>query len=217
MTLFDRTLDAAPTPARDPTAPSPARRRMVVLGVLPAWAVLWSLTPGLLGDGVGSLVTSDPAGVVLVESALALLVAAVLALAHRDWTRELFAAGPTRWLYALPVAAGVVLPFHYGLPLPLAVYVVWMAASVLWQNYLTFGLLQGYLRRCFGPRVAVGLVAVVFALGHVLWLPERFGLGSPLAAAAMLVLGLVLASLRAGTRALHANLALHLGFYLVFA
>jgi membrane protease YdiL (CAAX protease family) len=92
-----------------------------------------------------------------------------------------------------------------------------MTVSVFWQDYLTFGLLQEYL----GERLPTGpvlvLSAVIFWAGHVLFLPDKFAPIHVLPSLAILALGFALASLRVRLRSLHLILALHLGFYVVFA
>lgn len=188
----------------------------VIVAVL-AWFGLWYLTPGLLSDGVGSLFTTDDAASVLIETVLALVIVSVLALVHRRYNHELFARSWALWMYALPVTFGVALPFHYGLPLPVALYMFWMMVSVFWQDYLTFGLLQKYLAERLSTWAVLVGSAVIFWAGHALFLPDRFGVTEPLPSLAMLALGLVLASLRTWLKTLHLILALHLTFYFIFA
>lgn len=181
------------------------------------WFGLWYLTLGLLSNGVGSLVTADDAVSVLIETFLALVIVVVLVLLHRRYSRELFARSWSIWLYALPFAAGIVLPFHYGLPLPVALYMFWMTVSVFWQDYLTFGLLQKYLAERLPTWAVLVASAVIFWAGHALFLPDKFSPVQVLPSLAMLVLGLVLASLRAWLQTLHLILAVHLAFYFIFA
>lgn len=188
---------------------------LVLVGM--AWFLLWSLTPGLLSSGVGSLVTEDLAGAVLVETLLALVLGVPLILLHGRFNRALFAHSKLVYLYALPVLLGAVLPLHYGLPLPVGLYIVWMTVSVFWQDYLTFGLLQSYLSLRMRPRVVVPIVAVMFTLGHVVLLPDRFALVNFLPVVSILALGLFLAFLRARLGTIHMVLALHLAFYFIFA
>ncbi|GIG38318.1 hypothetical protein [Cellulomonas phragmiteti] len=190
---------------------------VVVPAACAVWLALWWLTPGLHARGLGRLVTDDDGTSVLVESAVALVVLAVLLAAHRDLARSLVAPSRACWVYVLPAALAVALPFHYGLGLPVGVYMAWMAASVLWQDVLTFGLLQHHVGRRLSTPWAVGVVAVTFWAGHAWVLPDRFGLDRPVASLAMLALGAVLAVVRARLGTLHVLLALHLAFYLAFA
>lgn len=180
------------------------------------WMGLWYLTPGLHAQGLGALVPGESAGILL-ETAVALVVVAGIALLQRRRTAALFARDRLVWAYALPVVLAIALPFHYTLPLPVAVYMLWMTVSVFWQDYLTFGLLQSHLRDRLPTAVTIPLVAVVFYLGHAVLLPESFAPPHVLPALGILAMGAVCAALRARARTLHLLLALHLGFYLLFA
>lgn len=188
-----------------------------VIGAVVVWFGLWALTPGLLEHGLGSLITDDMALQVLIETVVAAILVVVLVLLHRRDNRVLFARSWSRWLYALPAVLAVALPFHYELALPVLLYTVWMTVSVFWQDYLTFGLLQRYLGARLPAWAVIVTSAVVFWLGHALLLPESFAPTHVLPSLAILMLGLVLASLRVWLRTLHLILALHLAFYFVFA
>lgn len=190
------------------------------------WIGLWSLTPGLLADGPGRRLVGglevgglDAFAVgVLAESLLAVVVLVVLLILHRDRNRHLFARSRVVPFYAVPVVLAAVLPFHYGMEdVPLGVYLVWMTVSVLWQDYLTFGLLQSYLREVLSPWATVLLVAIVFWVGHAVFIPHRFGLDNPLAGLAMIGLGVLFASIRTKTGTLHLLLVLHASFYFLLA
>ncbi len=201
-----------------PRATEPGRLPWIaVVAAVLAWFGLWYLTPGLLSNGVGSLLATGDATSVLIETVLALAVALVLALVHRRYNRELFSRSWSLWTYALPIAFGVALPFHYSLSLPLALYMFWMTVSVFWQDYLTFGLLQKYLAERLPTWMVLLGSAVIFWAGHALLLPDMFGPMELLPSLAMLALGLVLASLRVWLETLHLILALHLTFYFIFA
>lgn len=208
--------DAGQGPGHD-SGQKAARQPLLALAAVVVWFGLWYLTPGLLSDGVGTWFTDDPATAILYESLLALvLVLGIIAL-HRRETRELFARDRTVWLYALPLLSGVVLPFHYGLELPVGLYMVWVTVSVIWQDYLTFGLLQKYLARSLPPWAVLIASAVIFWAGHALLLPDKFAPVHLVPSLAILALGLLLAGLRVRLGTLHLILALHLGFYFVFS
>ncbi|MDQ1076815.1 MULTISPECIES: hypothetical protein [Microbacterium] len=206
-----------PSSAREP-ADGGVRRPWWNVGVaIAAWFGLWALTPGLLSNGIGHLITDNLAGAIAIETGVALAVVAALLLTHRRFNSVLFARSWSLWLYALPVVLAIALPFHYDLILPVLLYMVWMMVSVFWQDYLTFGLLQSYLGERLPALTAIVLSAAIFWLGHVLFIPERFGLGNWLPSMAILALGVTLASLRVGLKTLHLILALHLSFYFLFA
>lgn len=189
---------------------------LIIVAVI-AWFGLWYLTPGLLSDGIGHLFTGELATSVLIESVVALVLAVVLVLTHRRYNRVLFARSWSIWLYALPVALAIALPFHYELVLPVFLYMAWMTISVFWQDYLTFGLLQGYLGERLPTWGVIVASAVIFWLGHALFVPDRFAPTNWLPSLAILALGFALASLRVWLRSLHLVLALHLSFYFAFA
>lgn len=206
-------MGAEPGTARErPGAPP-----WVVFAAAVLWFGFWYLTPGLVSYGAGSILTEDPATSVLIETILTLVLAVILVSTHRRYNRVLFARSRSLWLYAVPLILTIALPFHYELVLPVALYLFWQAVSVFWQDYLTFGLLQSYLGEHL-PRWGVLIVsAVMFWLGHVIFLPDHFAPTNVLPSMAILALGFVLASLRIWLGSLHLILALHLAFYFVFA
>lgn len=201
----DRWESAAPTP----------------LWALPVacliWLGLWYFTPGLLANGPGAWFSDEWNVATLIECGIAVVLSLLLLRLHRRYNRVLFSKSRLMWLYALPVTAALVLPFHYTLEGPLLIYMIWMPISVFWQNYLTFGLLQSYLRERLRPWATILSVAVMFWLGHVIFIAHRFGLENLLLSLGILALGLVLAWFRHSLKTLHLNLALHLTFYFVFA
>ena len=189
----------------------------MLAGICVLWLGLFSLTPGLLDNGVGHLFTDDITTSVVVETVLALLLSVVLVLVHPRFNRDLFARSWSTWLYALPLVSVIALPFHYSLPRPLIVYMIWMTVSVFWQDYLTFGLLQSYLRERLPTWATVTIVTIVFWLAHALFIPGRFTPANVIPSLAILALALVLSLLRARLKTIHLILALHLSFYFLFA
>ncbi|WP_341395791.1 hypothetical protein [Arthrobacter sp. G119Y2] len=177
------------------------------------WLGLWYLTPGLLANGAGKFFTSDADVSILIETIMAFIIVIVLLLAHPRYNRVLFARSWSSWLYALPLVLAFTVPFRYELEAPVALYMFWMTVSVFWQNYLTFGLLQSYLRERLPPWGVLAASAVMFWLGHAVFLPQSFAPVHVLPSLSILALGFVLASLRLGLKTLHLNLALHLSFY----
>ncbi|MCC9196585.1 hypothetical protein QNO08_09815 [Arthrobacter sp. zg-Y820] len=177
------------------------------------WLGLWYLTPGLLANGAGKFFTSDADVSILIETNMALIIVIVLLLAHPRYNRVLFAHSRSGWLYALPLALALTVPFRYELEAPVALYMFWMTVSVFWQNYLTFGLLQSYLRERMPLWGVLVASAVMFWIGHAVFLPQSFAPVHVLPSLSILALGFVLASLRLALKTLHLNLALHLSFY----
>ncbi|WP_181034549.1 hypothetical protein [Arthrobacter sp. 08Y14] len=193
------------------TRTHPSRTKLVLVSAI--WLGLWYLTPGLLANGAGKLFTTDPDVSILIETILALIIVIVLLLAHPRYNRDLFARSWSRWLYALPLGLAFTVPFRYELEAPAALYMFWMTVPVVWQNYLTFGLLQCYLRERLPPWGVLVASAVMFWLGHAVFLPQSFAPVNVLPSLSILALGFVLASLRLALKTLHLNLTLHLSFY----
>lgn len=215
--VTSRQPDSSPSAAVEPENKSRRLPWWALLVVCIAWFGLWYLTPGLLSNGVGHLFSDDLAASVLIETAIALVLAVALVLTHRRYNRVLFGRSWSIWLYALPVALAIALPFHYELILPVFLYMAWMTVSVFWQDYLTFGLLQSYLQERLPTWAVITASAVIFWLGHALFIPDRFAPTNWLPSLAILALGFALASLRVWLRSLHLILALHLSFYFLFA
>lgn len=180
------------------------------------WIVLWYLTPGLHPHGLGRLATG-PVAAILIETVAAFVIVVAIFLRHGRYNRLLFARSKQVGIYLLPAVLALALPFHYALPLPLLVYMVWMTVSVFWQDYLTFGLLQSYLGERLPSWATTPIVATAFYLGHAFLLPDRFAPPHWLPALGILGMGLACALVRARLRTLHAVLALHLAFYFVLA
>ena len=198
--------------------PPTGRRRAPwpVLGVVcVAWFGFFALTPGLLDHGVGSLLSADFAVSVLIETGVVAVLGVGLLLTNRSAVARLLGRSRTRWAYAVPAVALLLLPLHFGLGIPFWTYVVWITASVIWQDLLTFGLLQSSLRRHLPAWSTVLAVAILFSAAHVLLLPDRFLHVLPWIA--MLALGAVLAAITARLGTLHLVLALHLAFYFIAA
>ncbi|MCC3265238.1 hypothetical protein [Arthrobacter gengyunqii] len=203
------------TPPPPPITRAPLPWRVLFLASA-VWLGLWSLTPGLLANGAGKIFTSDPDLSILIETVLALLIVLVLLLTHRRYNRILFARSWSRWLYLVPLVLAVTVPFRYALEAPVALYMAWMTVSVFWQNYLTFGLLQSYLGERLPAWGVLTASAVIFWLGHAVFLPQSFSPVHLIPSLSILALGFVLGSLRLSVKTLHMNLALHLTFYFVF-
>ncbi len=71
----------------------------------------------------------------------------VLAYTHQDLTRKTFQVKQKQlfWLYVILILAAISLPWHYHwTDLPVTYYLLFTTVSVIWQDYLTFGLFQRY-------------------------------------------------------------------------
>lgn len=186
-----------------------------------AWLCLWSLVPALMSWSIGSWLFADTAAAMVVDIAIATLVLVVLFLTHQKFNKTLFKAQKTRWLYALPVVALLAIPLRVGgiegdiFGNPAWLYALMMTANVAMQQYLTFGLLQSYFSKKLSVPLTITFTALVFYLGHALFIADKFAPIYPLNALFIVALGVIFALIRAKTGTLHANLALHLAFYFV--
>lgn len=166
------------------------RADALVAAVCAGWFVLFGLTPGLLAEGPGSSVSAERSGRLLVECALAVAIIAALLGGFRREAGAALGRSRLAWAYVLPAALLVALPFHCGTliadPLPIALYVLWMACSVFYQDVLTFGLLPGLLARSLPRGAAAALTATMFPLGHAVFLPAFL---EPVAFAAIVAMG----------------------------
>ncbi len=73
------------------------------------------------------------------------------------------------WLYFIPFALLLYLPWHYALTLNIWVYIPMIVITVFWQDYLTFGVLQSFLAKQSNRNIAATITGVVFLLGHAVF------------------------------------------------
>lgn len=191
------------------------RGPLTVSAALVVWLILFGLTvwiglslwlfDSLLGDESAALIAGALFNVVLLVP---------LALTHREWTRDLLAIRSRTpiILGAVLVVAGALVPLHYHLPNPVGVYLFITPVSVLWQNYITFGLLQGYLRQHVSPLWTAVTLAVAFTAGHLIWISGFYE--RPVFVLTPLM-ALLFGYLREKTGTLHWLLFIHLMFYFV--
>ena len=88
--------------------------------------------------------------------------------------RDLLEPSP-RWylaLYAVLALASALVPLHYHLALPVGVYIGFVSVSVVWQNVITFGLLQHYMRRSFSLGATMAMLALLSLGAHLLFIPR---------------------------------------------
>lgn len=193
-----------------------ARAAHVCLACL-VWLLAWQVTPGLRSAGPFSGVFELREQQLAAETALAALcsVVAVLALpGHR--ARVLGPSRLRRW-YVVPLVLALVLPLHYQGTLPVGLYIVWMAVSVFWQDFTTFGVLQSVLSDRLRGTWAVVITATMFAIGHAALVRAKFAPPHWLPLLGILVLGVVFAAIRQRTGSIHLLLLLHLSVYFAFA
>lgn len=135
---------------------------------------------------------------------------------HQRYNQQLFKLSKIIYYYSIPLVLAILLPLYYALPLPVLLYIFWMSVSVFWQDYLTYGLLQCYLNERLFQWTVILLVAVIFYIGHAIFIPEAFTPIHTLPSLGILYLGAFLAFLRMKLETLHLILILHISFYFIF-
>ncbi|NLR04832.1 CPBP family intramembrane metalloprotease [Streptococcus mutans] len=85
----------------------------------------------------------------------------------------------------------------------------------MWQDYLTFGLLQQYLQEELSFKWRIVFLPLLFLSGHFLYI-SHFGT-KPMMGILTFVMALLFTYLREKTQTLHWLLFLHLMFYFVTA
>ena len=129
--------------------------------------------------------------------------------------RDLLEPSP-RWylaLYAVLALAGALVPLHYHLALPVGVYIGFVSVSVVWQNVITFGLLQHYMRRSFSLGATMAMLALLSLGAHLLFIPRFYK--QPVNVLLVLVLAPLFALLRERTGRLHWLIFIHLLLYFI--
>lgn len=182
------------------------------------WFILFGLTVNL---GVSHDLLSrytDEKGVIIGGVLLNCVGLAVLAFSHHQWTESLIAVRQkkTYLLYLiLLLAAGSVLLHYHWTGLPAVYYLLFTTVSVVWQDYLTFGLLQNYLRQRFSFKQVLILLPALFILAHLFYVSHFWRNLFLLALTALMAL--LFTYLREKTQTLHWLIFLHLMFYFVTA
>lgn len=185
---------------------------LIILG----WFFLFSLTVQLgLSIRIFKLFLSTDT-VPQAGSALNIGLLVLLMWYHRTWTKELFEikSNYTYGLYAILAVAVATIPLHYHMKMPVFVYMIFIPISVLWQNYITFGLLQKYLRTYVSKEATMVIIASCFILAHILFIPTF--ITSPVLIAITLILALLFTYIREKTGTLHWLIFIHLLFYAIF-
>lgn len=153
-------------------AESRIRGPLTVGIALVAWLFLLGLTVWIgLSSWLFELLLDDESAALIAGALLNVALLVPLVLTHWERTRDLFAIRSKTpvILGAVLVVAGALVPLHYHLSSPVGVYLLIMPVSVLWQDYITFGLLQGHLRQHASPLGTVAILTVAFTAGHLIW------------------------------------------------
>ncbi|HHF7010021.1 CPBP family glutamic-type intramembrane protease [Streptococcus mutans] len=142
----------------------------------------------------------------------------VLAYTHQDLTRKTFQVKQKQlfWLYVILILAAISLPWHYHwTDLPVTYYLLFTTVSVIWQDYLTFGLFQRYLQQELSFKWQIVFLSFLFISRYFLYI-SHFG-NSPLMAILTFFMALLFTYLKEKAQTLYWLLFLHLMFYFVTA
>lgn len=182
------------------------------------WFILFGLTVNLgLSHDLLSLYF-DESGVIVGGVLLNFLGLIVLAVTHRSWTQDLVAVRQKSiyLLYLILLLAGISTLLHYHWTgLPAVYYLLFTTVSVIWQDYITFGLLQNYLRQYLSFKLTLGLLPILFLLAHFCYI-SQFAAKS-LAVLLTALMAVFFTYLREKTQTLHGLFFCHLLFYFLTA
>jgi hypothetical protein len=194
------------------TAAVLARETMLAVTV---WFILFGFTVqiGFSYRLFGALFT-EPAAT-MSGGAFNLILLIPLRLFHKKTTHTLLKI--ESWKTVVPalilVIAGALVPLHYHYELPVWTYIFFMTVSVFWQNYITFGLLHGYLRKAFTQRTTVLILAILFSAAHLVFVSDFWR--QPVNILFVLVLASLFTFLREKTGTLYWLIFIHLMFYFI--
>jgi membrane protease YdiL (CAAX protease family) len=133
------------------------------------WFLIWTVTQGIFMSERLLQLPIDANISYAIATVWVLAVAAVALRLLPKYRRESLPKSRLLWLYAVPVALLVFLPWHYALALDIWVYVPMIVITVFWQDYVTFGLLQTRLAKTITATKAAIVTAIVFLLGHAVF------------------------------------------------
>lgn len=180
-----------------------------------AWFGVWSITQGFyMSSYLQSIVPGTIDAQIVSITTYIFIVATTILVVLRKEAKKFLPASRWLWLYLLPLACIIVLQFAYRSPLPVWVFIVMITISVFWQDALTFGLFQNYVRRANSKWKTILLVGTLFGIGHVLaFLPDVTQLLNP-GFYLLFIVGYLFAWLREKTGNIYIIDVLHMTFLL---
>lgn len=191
---------------------------MMVAVILLVWSLVWLITQSLFMGDVPVLsrwlLGGEPAYASVSHFVIATVwCAAVVAIVSLVWgrlTHNNFAfmklSRPVVFGYALLTIVGIYLSFRPALlGMPGWLQVVLMTVGTASQDLPTFGYMQTALESTVGKRIAAVIVALMFMMGHTVWMGHVDLL--------IVVAAVVFAFARRMTGTIYLTHILHLGFY----
>jgi hypothetical protein len=179
------------------------------------WFILFGFTVQIgFSSRLFGAILNDPAATIF-GAAFNVILLIPLILFHKKLTHNLLEIKSWKTLipYFILLIAGVLVPFHYHFELPVWTYVFFMTVSVFWQDYITFGLLHGYLRKVFSVKAVTIILTILFLAAHLVFVSNFWRRSVNILF--VLILAPLFTFLREKTGTLHWLIFIHLMFYFI--
>lgn len=179
------------------------------------WLATWAATHGFyMSSYLQDLVPGSINIQILTITAYIFIAATVILSVLRSQTKKFLPFSQWLWLYLLPLICIITLQFTYQGPLDLWVFILMITISVFWQDALTFGLFQNYIRQSASRWNTILIVGTLFGLGHIMaFAPDMTQLLNP-GFYLLFIVGYLFAWLREKTGNIYVIDVLHMTFLL---
>ena len=140
-----------------------------ILAGISLWFIVWVFTQGIF---MSEILLNSPLDINIsyLLATVWVLVVLILCVALLPvFRKDSLPKSKLLWLYFIPFALLLYLPWHYALTLNIWVYIPMIVITVFWQDYLTFGVLQSFLAKQSNRNIAATITGVVFLLGHAVF------------------------------------------------
>ena len=140
-----------------------------ILAGVSLWFIVWVFTQGIFMSEI-LLISPLDINISYLLATVWVLVVLILCVALLPvFRKDSLPKSKLLWLYFIPFALLLYLPWHYALTLNIWVYIPMIVITVFWQDYLTFGVLQSFLAKQSNRNIAATITGVVFLLGHAVF------------------------------------------------
>ena len=140
-----------------------------ILAGVSLWFIVWVFTQGIF---MSEILLNSPLDINIsyLLATVWVLVVLILCVALLPvFRKDSLPKSKLLWLYFIPFALLLYLPWHYSLTLNIWVHIPMIVITVFWQDYLTFGVLQSFLAKQSNRNIAATITGVVFLLGHAVF------------------------------------------------
>ncbi len=140
-----------------------------ILAGVSLWFIVWVFTQGIF---MSEILLNSPLDINIsyLLATVWVLVVLILCVALLPvFRKDSLPKSKLLWLYFIPFALLLYLPWHYALTLNIWVHIPMIVITVFWQDYLTFGVLQSFLAKQSNRNIAATITGVVFLLGHAVF------------------------------------------------